>query len=143
MPRGKEGIELLGVSGRSEGTSNGVAESCPAAVGVAEGCAGSCKADEEEDCRLAGDASFPEGERPAPKGLLAGADPRAETPDPCRLGGADPNPNSPDPCRLAGADPNPKGAGVIEEAALPLAPKAWFPATPNALLGADPKSGSA
>lgn len=137
-PRGKGGVISFGAWGVSEGSSEGSAESFPAAVAEAEGRADSCKA-EEEDCWLARVASFPRGGRPVPKGLLAGAEPPS---DPCRLGGADPKPKSPEPCRLAEAEPNPKGAEAIVEAALALAPNALFPATPNALLGADPKSGS-
>lgn len=75
FPNGKGWGVLFGVCEGSGGSSGGAAdELCPAAVLDAEGNADSCK----EGCRLAGDASVPEGERPIPKGLLAGTEPIPE-----------------------------------------------------------------
>lgn len=146
---------LFGVVEALGGPFGGAAaESCSAAERDADRVADCCKTD--DGGRLAVDASVPGGEMPIPKGLLAGteptpdgSDPKPRPPDPCRLGGADPKPNSADPCLLAGTEPNPKAAAPVpaeeeeEKAAAVLAPKALVPATPNALLGANPNNGSA
>ena len=134
---------LFGVLEGSGGVSGGAAaESCPAAVPDAEGNADCC----QEGCWLAGNAFVPEGERPIPKGLLAGTEPFSEgagvkpgAPEPCLLGWADPKPNSPDPCLLAETEPASTAADAVPAADA----KAAAGLAPNALAGADPNRESA